>query len=143
MDDDDSRTALSHGITEQVRDPHVSGVDRPFVHLRRGQHLVPGVEEDDAQVLLLQEHHVGQEEVGDVLGGADDGALVGVGSEEAAAELHGGQHLGGLRLADGVLRTQLADGGAGQARQAVEPREEPRGLGEDVFAGAPGAQDDG
>ncbi len=94
-------------------------------------------------MLLLQQRHIGEEKVGDVLRRADYGPLLRVGGEQTAAQLQGCQHLGRLRLANGVLSAELADGGAGKSRQAVEAGEEPGGLGDDVLAGGAGAEDDG
>src|SRR5438093_1444596 len=77
VDDDDGGGAGDDGVFE-----HLARVDEAAVKDADGDdaglhHAVLGVEQEAAEVLLLQVAHLGHEEVGDVLRGADAGLLVG------------------------------------------------------------------
>ena len=139
----DGRAALPHRLAEDVGHPHLGAVDGALVDLGHPQHVVAGVEEDDPQVLLLQQGHIGQEQVGHVAGGADDGALLGGAGQQSPAQLQGRLHLGGLGLAHAVLGAQLPEGGPRQPRQSAPAGQQPRGQGDGALPPRPHPQDDG
>jgi hypothetical protein len=140
---DDGGAARADGLAEKLTDAHLGGVDAALVDLGHGQHLILGVQQDDAHVLLLQQPHLRQEEVGHVLRGADGGPLLRLSGDQAEAQLQGSLHLGGLGLAHAVLSAQLAEAGPHQAGQAAETGQRGGGQRQGVLGRGAGAQDDG
>ena len=141
--DDEGRTALADSLAEELAYPHQGGVDVALVDLGHGQHLVLGVQEEDSQVLLIEEAHLGHDEVSHILGRLHRRSLLGLGGEQAAAQLKGGLHLGRLGLAQAALAAELAETGPGQAGQAAEAGQGATGQSEDVLGVSASAQDDG
>ncbi len=95
---------------------------------------------------MRQAEHRGRQhagdEVGDVLGGAELGTLLGAGGGDPGAEGAGGGDLGGLGRADAVAGGQGLDRQAGDADQAAVLGQQALREFEDALAGLASAEEE-
>ena len=94
-------------------------------------------------MLLLQESHLGLEQVDHVPRGLHLGPVLGLEGEEASAQLQSGHNLGGLGLTYAPGGVHLPYAGPGQAPQPAVAGQEPGGQAQGTLGSGAGAQDDG
>jgi hypothetical protein len=140
---DDERSAVgADGLAKQLANPDHAGVQGADIDGGGVEDSVLGIEEDDAQVFLLQQAHLGHDQIGGIDGRADLRAFLGRRDEEPPAQFQGGLELRNLGWPKASLRRQLVGTGLDQATQAVEGLEQPLGHAQDVLIRRPGAEDD-
>jgi hypothetical protein len=88
--DNEGGAVLPQRIAKNLADADEAGVEGADVHRGDGQHVVLGVEEDEAQLLLLQKGHLGHQELGRVGWGANLWPVGGRGDEKPPAQPEGG-----------------------------------------------------
>src|SRR5205814_2038776 len=127
-------------VPQQLADADVRRVDAAPIDLVLTYHVVAGVEEDHAHLLLVESRHIAHDKRRDVVRRADGRAL-GVRSLRAAdAEFERGHELRRFRFAEARLRAEIGEGRACEAWKAIEVLEQARGLSERALLCAAGTQ---
>ena len=107
--------------------PHfdLGGVHRAVIYTVDTQHVVARVEQDDAQVLLLQCGHFILHQCRRVRRAVDSGTLLRRFEPQSVSQFNGRLELGCLRLADAVLVTQFMERRSVQTGETVELEQQP------------------
>jgi hypothetical protein len=116
--DDDVGTVAPDGLPEHFPHPNLGQRQVSPVEGLEAQDPVAGVQEEDAEVLLLQVADFGHQERGGVGGGVEGGALFRRGQRHPPPQFQRGLELGRLGDPHPPLRHQFRETGPGQSRQS-------------------------
>ena len=70
------QAVAAHGVPQRLANPHLSGVHAAAINGDQALHLVLGVEQDHAQLFLLQDRHFRAHDVHHILRPGHDGTCI-------------------------------------------------------------------
>ncbi len=141
--DDDARAVAGDGGAEDLGHAQDRAVDGSLVAQHVAHHLVLAIQQQDAQLLVVQAGHLHHHQVRRVGGRVDAVLLSRLQHAQAPPDLQGSLELRRLGLPHAVLGAQLAEVGPHQAREAAVPAQQLARQLEGVLAAGAGAQGDG
>lgn len=143
MDDNDRRSILSHRVLKDFADSHLGLIHAATVDRANCHDLVAGIDENDAQLLVVERRHLRSDQAHRIFGRRDSRPIIRIQCHHAVGKLECRSQARRLGRADPMDRGQLSEIEAHQAAQSARLAQDPLGELDDGLPFRSGVEENG